>query len=156
MMTETEIEKALEYCKDCSANLNIEIIECIYRKNAEIKKCVDTLCKKEDMMQLIAEERNQYYDELQAARAEIERLNKEISTFDVFYFCSYSGCEAISNKCWKTCPNSVYNKTRAEAIKEFTERFESKLNCIPQHHFTLAQVLFDLDKTKKEMVGDTE
>ena len=44
--------------------------------------------------------------------------------------------------------------TKAEAVKEFMERFESKVNCIPQHHFTLTQVLFDLDKTKKEMVGE--
>lgn len=48
----------------------------------------------------------------------------------------------------------MYSEVRAEAIEEFTERFESKLNCIPQHHFTLAQVLFDLDKTKKEVVGE--
>lgn len=51
-------------------------------------------------------------------------------------------------------PTKSLEQIKAEAIKEFTERFESKLNCIPQHHFTLAQVLFDLDKTKKEMAGD--
>ena len=50
----------------------------INRQKAEIEKCVNTLCKKEDMMQLIAEERQQYYDELQTARAEIDRLNKKV------------------------------------------------------------------------------
>lgn len=37
-MTDKEIIKALEYCKDCSANLNAEIIDLINRKQAEIKE----------------------------------------------------------------------------------------------------------------------
>lgn len=48
-----------------------------------------------------------------------------------------------------------YNKFRrtfkSEAVKEFAQNFESKITCIPQHHFTLADVLFDLDKLVKEM-----
>ena len=37
-MTDNEIIKALEYCKDCSANLNVEIIDLINRQQAEIEK----------------------------------------------------------------------------------------------------------------------
>ena len=37
-MTDKEIIKALEYCKDCSANLNVEIIDFINRQQAEIEK----------------------------------------------------------------------------------------------------------------------
>ena len=37
-MTDNEIIKALEYCKDCSANLNFEIIDLINRKQAEIER----------------------------------------------------------------------------------------------------------------------
>ena len=36
-MTDNEIIKALEYCKDCSANLNVEIIDLINRQKAEIE-----------------------------------------------------------------------------------------------------------------------
>lgn len=37
-MTDNEIIKALEYCKDCSANLNVEIIDLITRQRAEIER----------------------------------------------------------------------------------------------------------------------
>ena len=37
-MTDNEIIKALEYCKDCSANLNVEIIDLINRQQAEIER----------------------------------------------------------------------------------------------------------------------
>lgn len=37
-MTDNEIIKALEYCKTCSANLNVEIIDFINRQQAEIEK----------------------------------------------------------------------------------------------------------------------
>ena len=79
-------------------------------------------------------------DLINRQKAEIERLTINMNAF---------GLGMIREK-------ERADTARAEAIKEFAERFESKLNCIPQHHFTLAQVLFDLDKTKKEMAGDTE
>ena len=37
-MTDNEIIKALEYCKDCSANLNVEIIDLITRQQSEIER----------------------------------------------------------------------------------------------------------------------
>ena len=37
-MTDNEIIKALEYCNDCSANLNVEIIDLINRQHAEIER----------------------------------------------------------------------------------------------------------------------
>ena len=40
-MTDNEIIKALEYCKDCSAKLNVEIIDLINRQ----QKDIDDLCK---------------------------------------------------------------------------------------------------------------
>lgn len=39
----------------------------------------------------------------------------------------------------------------AKANKEFAQRLINKINCIPQHHFTLASVLFEIDKLVKEM-----
>ena len=59
-------------------------------------------------------------------QAENDRLRKENSQYDPFHFCSYSGCEAVSMDCWKTCPNSVYNKTKAEAYKECIEKVKEK------------------------------
>lgn len=37
-LTDNEIIKALEYCKDCSANLNVEIIDLITHQQAEIDR----------------------------------------------------------------------------------------------------------------------
>ncbi len=37
-MTDNEIIKALEYCKDCSANINSEILDLINRQKAEIER----------------------------------------------------------------------------------------------------------------------
>ena len=37
-LTDAEIKRALEYCRDCSANLNVEIIDLITRQQAEIDR----------------------------------------------------------------------------------------------------------------------
>ena len=37
-LTDAEIKRALEYCQDCSANLNVEIIDLITRQKAEIDR----------------------------------------------------------------------------------------------------------------------
>lgn len=37
-MTDNEIIKSLEYCKDCTANLNVEIIDLIARQQAKIER----------------------------------------------------------------------------------------------------------------------
>ena len=40
---------------------------------------------------------------------------------------------------------------KAEAIKDVLQRARGKVCCIPQHHFTLEQVLCDIDQIAKEM-----
>lgn len=77
-----EIEKHKKRCSCCGEKTTKTIInlqELLAEQKAEIERCVDTLCKKEDMVQLIAEERQQYYDELQIAKAEIENLKERLS-----------------------------------------------------------------------------
>ena len=65
-------------------------------------------------------------------KAEIERLEQE--NFD----------RSLTIETWKV-----------EAVKEFAERLIDLINCIPQHHFTLGQVEYDIDNLVKEMVGDS-
>ena len=48
----------------------------------------------------------------------------------------------------------MYSEIRAEAIKEFVEKVTAKLSWIPQHHFSLGQVLFDIDNLVKEMENE--
>ena len=92
-------------------------------------------------------------EEINRQQAENERLQKEIDSYDVFYFCSYSGCESASTDCWKTCPNSIYNKTRTEASKEFAWKLKDSFF---DNGYESPDVDFDyfVDKLAKEMVGD--
>ena len=91
-------------------------------------------------------------EEINRQQEEIEKLKKEIDIYDVFYFCSYSGCESASTDCWKTCPNSIYNKTRTEAYKEFAERLKHSFF---DNGYESPDVDFDyfVDNFLKEMVG---
>lgn len=50
-MTDKDIMDALEFCKDCSININWEIIDLISRQQAEIERltnynrCIDAQCR---------------------------------------------------------------------------------------------------------------
>ena len=56
-LTDEEVVKALECCKDCSINLNFEIVQKIEDKNKEILELIDII---------------------NSLKAEIERLKKEV------------------------------------------------------------------------------
>lgn len=164
-ITDAEIIKALECCTnthlytcdDCPFYQNCQgdedvlryALALINRQKTEIEEhkkrcfcCGEKTTKTIiNLQELLAEQ-----------KAEIERLNKEISTFDVFYFCSYSGCEAVSNECWKTCPNSVYNKTRAESIREFAERLKTTNGTMDKRIVSVERI----DNLVKEMVGNVK
>ena len=68
-MTDNEIIKALKYCKDYSANLNVEIIDLITRQQSEI----ENLKVENQSLRSAANSLKMHYEE---AQAEIERLNK--------------------------------------------------------------------------------
>ena len=57
-LTDEEVVKALECCKDCSINLNFEIVQKIEDKNKEILELIDIINRQ---------------------KVEIERLKKEVS-----------------------------------------------------------------------------
>ncbi len=84
-MTDNEIKKALECCADhdnidacddcpCLEGKCISttpyVLDLINRQQAEIERLQSAWFKKEETMQMIAKEKQQYFDELQTARAE--------------------------------------------------------------------------------------
>ena len=69
-MTDNEIIKALEYCKDCSANLNVEIIDLINRQQAEIERLQKVNDSFTDIGKLYSEIKYEAYKEF------AERLDK--------------------------------------------------------------------------------
>lgn len=99
---------------------------------------------------------------------EIQRLEEEIANYDPFYFCAIAGCEAASFSCWKTCPDSVYNQTRTEAIKDVLDRLDAFFvgvcsSVVEDNLYHSDHILFGynaeevdafIDNLKKEMIGE--
>ena len=135
-MTDNEIVKALKYCKDCSANLNVEIIDLITRQKAEI----ENLKVENQSLRGAANSLKMHYEE---AQAEIERLNKV-----------YQANQQLINAL-----NKSYFLAKAEAYKEFANKLEEEygiftplgVNWIEE---VKAVRVSDIDKILKEMVGE--
>lgn len=135
-MTDNEIIKALEYCKDCSANLNVEIIDLITRQKAEI----ENLKVENQSLRGAANSLKMHYEE---AQAEIERLNKV-----------YQANQQLINAL-----NKSYFLAKAEAYKEFANKLEEEygiftplgVNWIEE---VKAVRVSDIDKILKEMAGE--
>lgn len=135
-MTDNEIIKALEYCKDCSANLNVEIIDLITRQQKEI----ENLKVENQSLRSAANSLKMHYEE---AQAEIERLNKV-----------YQANQQLINAL-----NKSYFLAKAEAYKEFAKKLKEKygiftplgVNWIEE---VKAVRVSDIDKILKETVGE--
>ena len=167
-MTDNEIIKALEHCSaddswcdDCpyenlctDTDITKFALDLINRQKAEIDKCVNTLCKKEDTTQLIAKERQQYYDELQQANAEIERLNSPVLMIDNVDLSENEIKEKLRN-----LPVQIFlyneEQIRNEAIKEFAERLKERGFADKYYEHEAIVYVADIDNLVKEMVGES-
>ena len=131
-LTYKEIIKALEYCKDCSANLNVEIIDLINRLQAQNKDLAETVHN-------LTIEKDALFDKAEELKAEIERLktnlNVELENFATEYD----------------------NKIKAEAYKEFTEKakefMHNKFKTLDEYEFEYITER-DIDNIVKGMAGD--
>ena len=94
--TDNEIIKAAEHCfvakncKDCPLDrgehnntciyeLRMSIVDLLRRQNEQNEILQKTIFRKEDLMQMLQSQKQAYYDELVSAKAEIERLKKEVA-----------------------------------------------------------------------------
>lgn len=142
-----------DFCKDALLKQSLALIN---RQNAKIESLqgaleranyyglkadeeVEHLKVELDAMRGAANSYKMHYEEVQA---EIERL-KELAAE------KQNLTEQWQNKAGELLAEKQIIKS--EAIKDFAERLTSKLNCVPQHHFMLAQVLWDIDTLVKEM-----
>ena len=123
-MTNNEIIKVLECCA-VRGNCN----DCPREKDWD-KACASMGIK--DAIELIYRQ-----------KAEIERLRSLIND-SLWDFCSISGCEGASNDCWKTCPDSRYNKIKTEAEKIFHQKIENQREEIKR----LRKCLFDVNNSR--------
>lgn len=77
-LTDEEIVKALECCKDCSINLNFEIVQKIEDKNKEILELIDII---------------------NSLKAEIEKLKEEVKDKERAYNDEFCLRKEWKNKC---------------------------------------------------------
>lgn len=89
---------------------------------------------------------------------ENKELKAELAKYDPFYFCSIAGCEGATLDCWKTCPDSVYNKTKIEAYKEFAarvlENIQDSQDLGPGYLTPKTLVSFIIDDTLDELESE--
>lgn len=132
-MTDNEIIKALEYCKDCSANLNVEIIDLITRQQREI----ENLKVENQSLGSAANSLKMHYEK---AQAEIDSLK---------IFRGYAEKRASDYRTMR----DKYLNAKSEAYKEFAERLKEM-----SEHFDLEKENFvseeTIDNLLKEMAGE--
>ena len=128
--TDKEIIKALEYCKDCSANLNIEIIDHITRQQAEL----ENLKVENQSLRGAANSLKMHYEKVQA---EVESLK---------IFKGYAEKRASDYRTMR----DKYLNAKSEAVKEFAERLK---NSFFDNGYESPDVDFDyfVDNLVKEM-----
>lgn len=98
-LTDEEVVKALECCKDCSINLNFEIVQKIEDKNKEILELIDII---------------------NSLKAEIEKLKEEVKDKERAYNDEFCLRKEWKNKCQELLQEK--QTTKAEAYKEFAEK----------------------------------
>ena len=142
-MIDNEIIKALEYCKDCSANLNIEIIDLINRQQAEIER----LRKEVNLVSIQFQDLQERYEE---AQAEIESLK---------IFRGYAGKRANDYKTMR----DKYLNAKSEAYKECLAKVKNyiKTHCNPYgkpdfDYDTSTKILNFIDNLVKEITEVNE
>ena len=137
-LTYEEIIKDLKFCEDCSANINIDIIDFINRLQAKNKR----LEKEVNLVSIQFQDLQERYEESQA---EIEKLNKV--------------CQA--NQQLINALNKSYFLAKSEVYKECIEKIKNyiKTHCNPYgkpdfDYDTSIKILNFIDNLVKEMAGE--
>ena len=154
-LTYKEIIKALEYCKDCSANLNVEIIDLITCQQAEY----ENLKVENQSLRTAGNSLKMHYEE---AQAEVERLKRELDlVIENSISARYPHCVLCGNGAILTKSLEEYDELiadiSAEAYKEFAEKakefMHNKFKALDEYEFEYITER-DIDNLAKERVGD--
>lgn len=133
-LTDEEIIKNLKFCEDCSANINIDIIDLINRQKLEL----ENLKVENQSLRGAANSLKMHYEE---AQAEIERLNKV-----------YQANQQLINAL-----NKSYFLAKTEAYKEFAKRLKefmhNKFKALDEYEFEYITER-DINNFIKERLGE--
>ena len=153
-LTDKEIIKALEYCKDCSANLNVEIIDFITRLQTEN----ENLKVENQSLRSAANSLKMHYEE---AQAEIERLKSCVKSEDEVIEIAKRTMEPLVKEITREQIDIAVKYAKFEAYKECMEKVKNyiKTHCNPYgkpdfDYDTSIKILNFIDKLVKEMVVD--
>ena len=159
-MTDTEIKKALEYCKDCSANLNVEIIDLIARQQEEI----DRLRKEVNLVSIQFQDLQERYEEAQteneSLKVENQSLRSAANSLKMHYEEAQAEIERLKESLNIELENFATeydNKIKAEAYKEFAERLKKQVYKVYKggiHPTVEDEFIYEIDNLLKEMVGE--
>ena len=87
----------------------------------------------------------------------IKELTEEIKDLEEDYDRVYEQAEADIHGNMADGGTSCHwcmNKTKADTVKRMQERLKARCSCIPQHHFTYAEVAFWIDQITKELLEE--
>ena len=136
-MTDNEIIKALECCinnGDCrECALNPKKGNYGYCTGLAIKSALDLINRQKAENSNLTSDLTSLRNDLTSAKAEIERLNKQL-IFEI---------------------NSAFDRGKTEAYKEFAKRFCAITKAIPEMKAYFIREN-DLDNLLKEMVGEND
>ena len=130
-----EIVKALEDCKGGGNSC----LSCSYFDKAVDTSCAPFLIKD--------------------ALALIQELTEEIKDLEADYDRVYEQAEADIHGNMADGGTSCHwcmDKTKADTVKRMQERLKARCSCIPQHHFTYAEVAFWIDQIAKELLEENK
>ena len=158
-MTDNEIIKALECC-----GINQNCKGCYFDTHESgdicarevVKNAFDLINRQQAEIERLKIDKALLRQDVNADSAEIRALRRKLDD-RCWDFCSISGCEGASNDCWKTCPDSRYNKIKNEAVKEFAERLKELYTSefiSDDFHFAVGAIKQNIDDIMREMVGD--
>jgi predicted RNA-binding protein with EMAP domain len=147
-MTDNEIIKALEYCKDCSANLNFEIINLITLKNAKLLELTDIINHQKAEIERLEQNLKEAHIDIKEHQAHIANLKMLIDKIE----------DHINPLPFETDYDKAIKTAKAEAVKEFAERLKTQSRKMQSSDFSgefwdRAVLVEDIDNLVKEMAG---
>ena len=123
-LTDEEIIKGLECCKDCSINLNFEIVQKIEDKNKETLELIDIINRQ---------------------NAEIERLKKDVSVARDAYISIQDRYKHTKAESYKEFAERLKNKIKTECNPYGKPTYD---------YDTSISIMNYMDNLLKEMVGE--
>ena len=147
-LTDEEVVKALECCKDCSINLNFEIVQKIEDKNKEILELIDIINSLKAEIEKLEKENTVFGEIIKKQDDEISALRKDLLKRENLEESFSKSVKQFDKRLEKTV-----KLERAEAIKEFAGIIKNKWF---DNRYDSPDVDFDdfISNLLKEMVGE--